>query len=66
MGQKVKIADLKRWDVFKTDNYDLRYIVFNDGFCCTWNQAYQFNLKKDFCFCGEEVELLGRMEFKEE
>jgi hypothetical protein len=68
MGRTIKISELKKFDVFKpikgnlSDIYpDLFYIVFDDGFCCTWNQGYQFSLKKDFCY--EEVELLGRMEF---
>ena len=65
MGQKVKIADLKKFDVFKWDKSGLQYIVFEDGHCCSFGQGYRFQISS-FIGKNEKVEVVGKMEFIEE
>lgn len=63
MGRKVKISEIKKWDVFKWGEYT--YVSMGDDYSV---------LNPDDWFCAEftrydnnrEVEVIGRMEFKPE
>jgi hypothetical protein len=66
MGRTIKISELKLWDVFKYKD-DIKVVTFFDGginpICNTLDEGRQATIypKEDI-----EVELLGRMEFKED
>lgn len=65
MGRKVKISELKKWDVFHWDIHDYVYIGGEDFSFVRVNIELTPNTFK-YWDREEMVELLGRMEFKPE